>query len=245
MRFSQLLRKIALIGAYLFALILCLGGSLIAFLLLIIPASRGRERLGRALVRGISSPFIHYMHAAGVLRVDFPALRALRNARGTVIVANHPSLIDAIILFSELPQTFCLVKGEVLRNPLIGPLARLAGYVGNESAAGVVQDCVVRLRRGENLVIFPEGTRTVAPPLNPLQPGFALIARRARAKIQTLAIHRDRLFLGKSGPFFRLDVTLPVGYAFTVGEQFDPTQFRGAREISETVESSLRAVLTR
>ena len=53
------------------------------------------------------------------------------------------------------------------------------------------------MRAGDNLLIFPEGTRTVQTPVNPFKMGFALMATLADAPIQTVFVEMSYLYLGK------------------------------------------------
>src|SRR5258708_4894506 len=119
------LRQIALFGGFVLAFLLCVGGSLTALPLLAFPASRQRERWGRWIVFVVSRIHTRYLSFFGAVRSDLEKLAPLRKARGLIIAANHPTLLDAIMLFSELPQTFCLVKAEVMRNPLLALLAKV------------------------------------------------------------------------------------------------------------------------
>jgi 1-acyl-sn-glycerol-3-phosphate acyltransferase len=243
--FQHRLRQAALFGGYVLAFVLCVVGSVPALALLALPASRTRERWGRWIVFAVSRIHTRYLAACGVVHGDLRPLVPLREARGVIIAVNHPTLLDAIMLFSELPQTFCLVKGEVWRNPLLALLARAAGFVSNEQPAGIVEECLTRLRRGETLIIFPEGTRTVEEPINPLQPGFALLARRTGAPVQTVLIRSRRQFLGKRVPFFNLDLSFPIGYEFEMGERFDPAEYRKAREMCAEIDAYFRTALNR
>ena len=54
-----------------------------------------------------------------------------------------------------------------------------------------------KLEGGENLLIFPEGTRTSALAINPFKNGFALIAKKTGASIQTVFIEREGRYLSK------------------------------------------------
>ena len=239
------LKQVALFGGYALALFLCAGGSALAFVLLLLPASRNRERMGRRLVYAVSLAHTKFLSVTGVVHSDLGRLAPLRERRGLIIAANHPTLLDAIMLFSELPQAFCVVKAEIMHNPLLAPLAKAAGFVSNELAAEIVDECETRLRRGETLIIFPEGTRTVEEPVNPFQPGFALLARRAGVEVQTVLIHSRREFLAKRVPFFNLGLEFPIRYGFEVGDRFDPATFRKAKEMSASVEKYFRLALAR
>ena len=89
------------------------------------------------------------------------------------------------------------MKAELLRNIFLGGGARLARYIRNDVGRGMVRDAVATLRDGDQLVIFPEGTRTVAPPVNPFQPGITLIAQLA-AGADPDRLHRDLFALSRA-----------------------------------------------
>ncbi|HEX6885761.1 MAG TPA: lysophospholipid acyltransferase family protein [Planctomycetota bacterium] len=83
---------------------------------------------------------------------------------GTLLVSNHLSYLDILVLAALFPCTF-VSKAEVARWPVIGFLARAMGTVFLErerkrTLAGVNEVLAARLARGQALVIFPEGTST-------------------------------------------------------------------------------------
>lgn len=178
-------------------------------------------RVGRAGIAFGYRLFWAVARASGLLQMNAQALRALAGERGLVIVANHPSLLDALMLVAQLPRSACVMKASLARNPLLGPGARLARYIRNDSPRTMVRLAVDDLRAGGQLVMFPEGTRTTRSPLNPLQPGFALIARRAGVPVQTVFIDTDSPYLGKGWPLWRLP-PLPIQFSVRIGRRFEP-----------------------
>jgi 1-acyl-sn-glycerol-3-phosphate acyltransferase len=179
------------------------------------------RRVGRAVISASYRCFWRVAGATGLLRMDARALDGLADEPGLIIIANHPSLLDAMMLVARLPRSFCLMKASLMRNPLLGPGAMLAGYIRNDSALGLVRRAVVELREGGQLVMFPEGTRTTRHPINPLQPGITLIASRAGAPIQTVFIQTDSPYLSKGWPIWRLP-PLPIRFEVRLGERFAP-----------------------
>ena len=169
----------------------------------LLPRAVGR-RLGRAGIAYGYRGYWRFTRPFGLLRLDADALDALRDEDGLVIVANHPSLLDAMMLVARLPKSFCVMKASLLHNPFLAAGARLARYVPNDSALGMVRHAVAELREGGQLVMFPEGTRTTQAPLNAFQPGFALIAKHAKVPIQTVFIDTRSPYLGKGWPLWRL-----------------------------------------
>jgi len=71
----------------------------------------------------------------GCLRLDLGALDALRSAAPMVIAPNHPSMVDAGLVLSRLPDLACIMKGEILDSILFGTGARAAGYIASHRKA--------------------------------------------------------------------------------------------------------------
>jgi glycerol-3-phosphate O-acyltransferase / dihydroxyacetone phosphate acyltransferase len=133
----------------------------------------------RALARALVRLFYHRVEVAGVERV--PPSGPL------LIVANHRNaLVDPLLLFATLPRTLRPVaKAPLFRHPLLAPFLRLAGALpvhrredaGSDPAQNVAMFRAVAaaLRRGEAILIFPEGVSQPEPVLMPLRTGVARI----------------------------------------------------------------------
>ena len=76
---------------------------------------------------------------------------------------------------------------------------------------------------GSHLLLFPEGTRTVHDPINPLKGSIALIAHHAQVPVQTVLIETDSKYLSKGWPLFRKP-PLPIHYRVRLGRRFEPSQ---------------------
>ena len=209
----------ALLAASAFALF-GLGGLLVSLLLLLIPS----RRAALATVRFTWRLFAGYMRLTGLIRVHADALP---KPSGAIIVANHPSLIDVVLLIALLPRTTCLVKDALRHNPFVGIIVR---RVFLSQDASLLDHAPAWLAAGNNLLIFPEGTRTpvdappppgrpaAAPylpqPLLPFHRGPAQLAIRTGAPIQPIQIRVTSHILGKSQ--FPLAVgAIPCHYHFT------------------------------
>ncbi|MFT4267790.1 MAG: lysophospholipid acyltransferase family protein [Xenophilus sp.] len=187
-----------------------------------LPPARGRM-LGRAGIAYGYRLFWSVASAAGMMRIDARCLRALKDEPGLIIVANHPTMLDALLLVAQLPRSACIMKASLLRNPFLGAGARLARYIRNDSARTMVRLAVNDLRSGGQLVIFPEGTRTAGGTLHPFRPGVTLIAKRASAPIQTVFIDTDSPYLGKGWPIWRVP-PLPIVFRMRLGKRFLPAE---------------------
>jgi 1-acyl-sn-glycerol-3-phosphate acyltransferase len=235
----KLLRQLWLPVAYYLSWIwFGLGGLLLNLAfgpLLLLP---NRERHGprvRRITRWMFSFWLRWMHASGVVRVTWNGFdRPLPT--GVVYVANHPCLVDAPFLFARLPDTVCIFKPALLRNPFIAPTALLCGYVSaGENGVDLIRNSVERLQAGQSLLIFPEGTRTASgTALNPLKPGFALIARLADRPVQLIRVRSSPLLARKSCPWWRVP-PLPGWVEFTLDELIPAEEIDSPATFSERI----------
>ena len=227
MRLFSLL-KTALLAVPLYALLLLLGSislawNLVAMLLQPVLPARLARPLGRATIALAYRWFWATASLTGMMRIDADCLDALRNERGLIFVANHPTMLDALLLVARLPRSACIMKADLMKNIFLGAGARLAHYIRNDSARAMVRLAVDDLRAGGQLVLFPEGTRTVEPPVNGFRPGVTLIAKLAQAPIQTVFIDTDSPYLGKGWPLWRVP-PLPIVFKLRLGQRFAPEQ---------------------
>lgn len=106
--------------------------------------------------------------------------------------ANHVSWLDIPVLQARLPAGF-IAKAEVARWPLIGFLARRGASLfiargRHDSTQEVLRAMVMRLRAGQALVVFPEGTTGDGRGLRPFRARLLQAAREAGVPLQTLAL---------------------------------------------------------
>jgi len=214
-------------GVVLYGLLALLGmmslfWNLVSAVLYPLLPDRLAQALGRAGIARVYRTFWRVARFTGMLKIDADALDALRGeAGGLIIAANHPSMLDALLIVAKLPQGVCVMKAELMRNVFLGAGARFARYIRNDSPRSMIRSAVANLKDGAHLVLFPEGTRTVTPPINPFRPGITLIAHLANVPIQTVIIQTDSPYLGKGWPIWRLP-PLPVVFHLRLGERFEP-----------------------
>ena len=216
----------ALVDRLLFACVLVqLGAMSLAWnvvaplLAAVLPRDAG-GRLGRAVISRAYRLLWATAERCGLMELDTAALDALRDEPGGLIVAaNHPSMLDALVVVARLPRGVCVMKAELLRNVFLGGGARLAQYIRNDVGRGMVRDAVASLREGNQLVLFPEGTRTVTSPINAFKPGITLIAHLAAVPIQTVVIETSSPYLTKGWPLLK-PPPVPVRMRVRLGRRF-------------------------
>jgi 1-acyl-sn-glycerol-3-phosphate acyltransferase len=213
------------------AVSLVLGVTLLP-LLRVLPGGRERNELrAQKLIHHAARAYLLGIRALGLTRIRCTGVERLREP-GTLVVANHPTLLDAVVLMSLMPQADCVVKGRYYEHPLLGVTARAAGYIPSRDGPRLVADCVERLVRGRSLVIFPEGTRSPVNELGPFQRGAAHIALRSGRDPVPVAITCEPPALYHGKPWWDVpergfDLTLRVGEPLSVKEAVGGQTSRG------------------
>ena len=101
-----------------------------------------------------------------------------------LIASQHQSAYDTLIWMILLPRPAYVLKRELQRIPLFGPLTRLGGMIAIDRHAGpaalrnLLRQTEAAVADGRQIVIFPEGTRGAFGEHRPLQPGIAAMAAR-------------------------------------------------------------------
>ena len=170
-----------------------------------------------AIVRVVTAPFDKGRYAAGYLFRKLAVVHQVLNPlwhfevvgtppadprRPYVVVANHESFVD-ILLISHLPfEMKWLSKAEFFKFPLIGWLMRLAGDVpldrsSGRSAVHALKECRARLDARVSVMIFPEGTRSQSGDLQEFKDGAFRLAIDAGVPIIPLAVHGTKTALRK------------------------------------------------
>lgn len=162
-----------------------------------------RTRWARGVIHYAFRGFVGLMSHCGVMSYEVRGAERLRR-QGLLILANHPTLVDVVFLMALVERADCIVKAALTRNPFTRGPVRAAGFVCNDSGAGMVEDCVRTLREGNNLIIFPEGTRTPRVGHQPLQRGAANIAVRGQRDITPVRIRVEPMVLGKGEKWYRV-----------------------------------------
>lgn len=158
-----------------------------------LPSSKWRWRCMRASLR--------LVRGAGRIPLRVRGAEHLPQGRPCVVVANHGSYLDGLVLVAALPWEFSFVaKAELQEGRFSEPFLRSIGseFVerfdkrkGLEDARRIGR----RLRRGRPLVFFPEGTFTRAPGLRPFHMGAFVAAAEAGVPVVPVAISGTRSIL--------------------------------------------------
>lgn len=241
---NRLRAVFSIIGFYfslLFVGTMMLGVCILAALLNPLLSARLATSLGRWMIHTVFRIFLVFLQTAGLVRLDLSALDNLRDEKNLIIAPNHPSMLDVLLIISHLNNTSCIMKAQLLDNIFLGAGARMARYVRNDSINSMIRLAADDLKRGGKLLIFPEGTRTIIHPINPLKGGIGLIARRANVPIQTVILQSNSQYLSKGWPLFKRPA-LPLIYQARLGKRFEPQA--DVTALVREIENYYLAVLT-
>lgn len=153
--------------------------------------SETRQQRAQQVIRYSFKGFTEMMVKLGIMTYSIEGLEKLENSRQELVIANHPTLIDVVVMIGLMQQANCVVKQSLWSNPFTRGAVRSAGYILNAGSQQFIEDCVERLKEenAASLLIFPEGTRTEKGEcLNEFQRGAANIAIRANVPIRPVLI---------------------------------------------------------
>lgn len=180
----------------------------------------------RAYVSHTFRFFINMMRFLGVVRVKNDDREAMKNLRGKIIIANHPSVLDFVFIMSFVPTATCIVRGSLLKTP-VGGVIRQAYITNTTDFDEMCARCKELLELGCNVIIFPEGTRTPRHGRNSYKKGAARIALKTGANIQPIFIGgSDKYCLGKHDPAWSYNHVERLLYHFMMQPEIDISEFK-------------------
>jgi 1-acyl-sn-glycerol-3-phosphate acyltransferase len=227
-----------------------LPGIVVAPLLRLLPVDHERDEVRiQNVIHRLTSFYLRGLGVLGAYRVECANPERLRKP-GILVVANHPTLLDAWALMSRMPQADCIVKERYYDNPFLGGTARRAGYIPSRDGPGLVEACVERLRRGRSLIIFPEGTRSPVDRIGPFARGAAHIALRSGCDVVPVMMRCEpaTLYHGRAWwdvPDRTPILTMDVGDPLRVDEIVDPelNRSRAARALTASLRDHFKREL--
>ena len=205
--FTKLYRVIATGSAF----ALFSGGGLVLSVLvfsiqrLLYSDMNQRNQAARTAVHYSFKFFVGYMRLVGILRIDLDKLDAIKNAKGQLIIANHPSLIDVVVLISIVRNADCVVKADLWKNPFLKGVVKATGYINNDADPECfLNQCQQSFACGNNLIVFPEGTRSVPEKPWEFKRGAANIALRTEVDMLPILIDVSPVTLTKGQKWYQV-----------------------------------------
>lgn len=197
----------------------------------------------RQLVSNAFYLYINFMRDIGLLTYEIQGREKLTANKTQLIIANHPSLLDVVFLISLIPQANCVVKSALWRNFFTRPPVKAANFISNESKT-LIEEGVSSLAKGETLVVFPEGTRTVPGQPLKLFRGAANIAILSNTpltpifiscKPETLLKKQNWYNIPPQAPHFTIKVLDPIAIDAYINN--GETQSKNARNLTKQIKN--------
>ncbi|MDO4640827.1 MAG: lysophospholipid acyltransferase family protein [Neisseria sp.] len=179
-----------------------------------------RQIAARKLIGRVWKWFVGYLVWSGVLSIRFNGLEKLGRP-GQLVLANHPSLLDVVIMIAYEPRMNCLVKHDLLKNPTMKSQILATGYIPNDESMEMVEELEAVFKSGQSLLIFPEGTRTGWDGQIKLHRGAVSVGLRSADIITPVCIKMSPPNFKKGQPWYKIPPRT-IHYEITVGEDIDP-----------------------
>lgn len=164
-----------------------------------------------------------------VVDLQLEGLEKLPKSGPILLVANHPSKLDATFLVSLMPQLDTIVQDSWANAPIISGAVETGGYLRNSDPRRVIDEAVRRLAEGRRVLIFPEGSRSPAGELNDFHRGAARIALASGCDLQTIIIRCDPPFGLKGRPWYDIPSVTPR-MSIRAGEALSPKDWTDGNE---------------
>ena len=200
----------------------------------------GEIQIGCALFQRI-------MELLGLITVRWTGREKIKAGKVYLFVANHPTLLDVVLILSALPRLGLVAKPALRNSFWLGGLIKAARYISNaspEDPIALVTQCAAELKGGYSLLVFPEGTRSPAEHLGKLQRAASAIALASGAEIMPIVLSAQPVILNKQSKWNQV-AEQTVAIELKVGNPIDttsvvagaPNESIASRKLTEYLES--------
>jgi 1-acyl-sn-glycerol-3-phosphate acyltransferase len=186
------------------------------------------SRLARLAVHYSHKLAVAHVAVFGTGRFRVEHRERLKGLRSKVIVANHPSILDVVILFSLIPNADCIVKGGLGKNRFVKGIVNSIYIVNTKTFEEQLVETDKSLKRGNCLIIFPEGTRSTPGERWQFRKGAARFALHSKCDVVPIYIGgNDPVGLRKHDRMFSAPPTERYHYDLDVLEPIPIEKFLG------------------
>lgn len=138
-----------------------------------------------------------FMAVAQLWKVRIEHRERLPKDKAAVLVANHQSSVDIMVLFALNRPFRWVAKASLFAVPFLGWTMWMARYVPirrgqRESRQKMMQRCLDLLAQDTPIAIFPEGTRSTQSEMRPFKRGAFILACQAEVPVIPIVIHGTR-----------------------------------------------------
>ena len=150
--------------------------------------------MGIRILKGIAGVVVRLLIWIRIINKE-----GLKELTGTILISNHKSNWDAVLLYLIVKPKICfMAKEELFQKPLLGKILKKFGAFSvsrGQTDISSMKTATQILKSGGTLGLFPEGTRSKTGELLPFHPGVAVIALRTGAPIRLVCFNKKpRIF---------------------------------------------------
>jgi len=185
------------------------------------------KKYARRFVSFFMRVFVSFMHFMRIASLEIDDSEKYSCLSSKIVVANHPSLLDIVMLFSLMPNADCIVNTNLNRNFIVKGVVRQLYILNSLDLENIFQACTESLKQGNCLIIFPEGTRTPRYGKAVIKRGAARVALVSGCNIVPLHIGgTDKYGLGKKDPWTGFNPRERYIYRISMGPEINPENYR-------------------
>ncbi len=188
--------------------------------------------------------FIWLIEKTGVINLTVKDIEKIRSIKNSIIVSNHPSFIDIVILMSIIPNSTCFVAQKLAKNPFFKGMVKLLFILDTEFIDEWLNDSIQKLNDGLNIIIFPMGSRHKLTEQPKIRKGAALIAQKSGKDIVVLDIQNDTEFLPSHQPIYEAGIK-PVEYVISYKETINTKEILEKYPDEVTFKTELTKIITK
>lgn len=194
----------------------------------------------------------HYIRISPFWRVEVEGVEKIDESVPYVMVANHQSIADIMVLFTLRKQFRWVAKDTVFKVPFLGWMMRMADYVpikrgDRKSREEMMDHCKRHLRMGNPIMMFPEGTRSETTEMRSFKRGAFRLAVDEHAPVLPIIIDGTHNALPKNTWIFHQTGKLTI--RIRVLDPLEPAEFEddvgrlmhGTRELMVEELAAMRA----
>jgi 1-acyl-sn-glycerol-3-phosphate acyltransferase len=207
--------------------------SVVGLLIFLLTAPFDKRR--RILHLYNSAWAFHYVWLMPIWDVSITGREHIKDDRAYVIVSNHQSLLDILVLFGLFRNFKWVSKREIFRIPFVGWHMFLSDYItlsrGRKgSMMRMMRDCRSHIEKGSSVLIFPEGTRSEDGAMRRFRDGAFVLAQRTGVDIVPIALDGTRDTLPKRGLLFKGGSTRKIVVSVLQPVRSDSADTEGLKE---------------
>ena len=192
--------------------------------MLLVPNKNKAKDIIRRSVRFCFRSFFYIMHFSGVLKFKTKNLEALLQEESSLLIANHPTLIDVVAIIGFCPNPCCIVKEALWNNIFMHRVIEAAGFIPNSEPEILLARAKKAISEGDVLVLFPEGTRTKPGEAPVFQRGAAHVALSLDCPVRCVKIKCEPATLAKGQPWYQIP-SRRVDFTMEVQGRINPSDF--------------------